>query len=221
MAFTFKRSRSGQNVIPRFLPAEAMSALVPGEALEFSASGRLQRCDANTDKPKYFSNTKGASGTVGSGDTAAGDIIEVLDAMPLCGIWEVPFTPLINDVVVTGGSTTQVNAAHPTHSGADDLKGGLIYIKDLDSTHVITGNTDADPSAIDFSPAAIADTFVTGVTAMTVRVAAFGFGDAALKLHASSFSTKIGEAVGDVSGGNLTVYDVNMAKKTAQIIVNP
>ena len=194
--FEFVRSISGENDIPVELQIKASATVAVGDALEFT-SGKLGRVDAQDDVVKFVC-LQAAVATATSQTKVR--------VLPTVGkIFKVTHTPLVNDVAgVTNSTATTVKCALADGSSSD-LVGGLVYCKELDQYRIITANTYSS----DVVTITVAEGFTRAVTTTdTVRITAFGPGDAAVKLHGTNYHNSVSSVRGDEAGGKLVIRDI-------------
>lgn len=215
--FSFVKARDGStpSMVERELAASV--SVDPGDLLEF-VSGKAKRVNAQTDKPDYVSN-EDVDSTADGGEKAL-----VMDAMRGNGIWEVGFTPLYNDLVDQnqGASSSTVAEIVAAGRSSNDLVGGIIYCVETKEQRIITASTATSGGGAQTGNILITVTvpFSVSLAGKTIRVVAFGYGTAALKLDSSAPHNLISNAVADLTGGNVTVYDVNMKAKRVQVVFN-
>lgn len=206
--FNFLKSVGGQRDIPVKLQMIASGTITKGDALEF-ASGKLQRCNGQTDKPLFIaaedatststSLTKVACYPHGAGQS----------------IFEVAHTPLVDGVACNSNASTTTVICALTDGSTSDLVGGLVYIPELDQTRVITANTYSS----NVVTITVAEAFtVAPTTTHTARITAFGFGTTALKLDGTNYHKAISSARADITGGNVRVWDVDLKNKVVQVV---
>ena len=206
--FRYIKSRAGTTDVARKkLQIAASATVAKNDALEF-VDGKLKRVNAATDSPKYI------AGEDATATATSITKIHVIDCAESMSLFEVDFTPLINGTACNSNSTATQVVVALTDGTTDDLKGGLVYIPELNETRIITGNTYSS----NVVTITVAEAFSTApTTTHTCRVVPFGFGTTALKLHASNMHNAISSAIADITGGKVSIYDVDMEKKVATV----
>jgi hypothetical protein len=205
--FKYKKSRAGTTDVQRpKLQMIASGTITKGDALEF-ASGKLQRCSAQADTVRFIAD-EDATSTATSLTKLA-----VIDTGAGLNVFEVAFTPLVNGTACESNASTTTVKVALTDGSQDDLVGGLVYVPELDETRIITANTYSS----NVVTITVAEAFsVAPTTTHTCRIVPFGFGTTALKLHSTPYNG-ISAAIADISGGKVSVYNVNMKDRTAEV----
>jgi hypothetical protein len=206
--FEFVRSVGGQRDIPVKRQMVASGTITKGDGLEFS-SGKLQRANAQTDKPLF----------IAAEDATSTSTSQTLVAMYPHGagqnIFRVAFTPLVDGLACQSNASTTTVKVALTDGSSSDLVGGLVYVVELDQYRVITANTYSS----NVVTITVAEAFTTApTTTHTCRVVPFGFGTTALKLDSSNPHKAISNAIADLTGGNVRIWDVDMKRKVAEVV---
>lgn len=200
--FAWVKSLNGTRDVRRTdeVVAAASTTFVKGDALKFT-SGKLALA-GTTDTVEYISDQ-----TL----TTSSATEDYLDVIKVDGnVFEVGFTPLINDGACSSGSTTTALTAL-TDGSTSDLVGGLVYCKELDETRIITANTYSS----NVVTITVGKAFSRAITSSdTVRVVPFGYGSKAVRL---SGEDGISTTIAGATGGKVAIYKVDMKKKTAQV----
>lgn len=130
--------------------------------------------------------------------------------------FRIGFTPLVNDLDAESNSTITQSKVALTDGSSSDLVGGLVYCPELDEARIITANTYSS-NVVTLTHLAFSRIVTTGDT---LRVVAFGPGDAAVKFGSSNPQRTIATAIADVASGKLTIHEVDMKLKRALVSFN-
>lgn len=203
-AFSIVKGVAGQREEIVEVPMAVSATVAIGDACQF-INGKLKRCDAQADVVTHIA---------AENYTTTSTEFKKVKAQPVEGmICRNTFTPLMDDITATSGSTTTALGAL-TDGSSSDLVGGLIYIKQLDETRVISANTYSS----NVVTITVVEPFSRAIAAGdSIRVVPFGYTDAALKLKASTYYDGVSTVRGDESGGKLVVRDVDMKRKTVDV----
>jgi hypothetical protein len=210
MPVSFSKSRRGGKVIPIEKEFVGSVALVDGDMLEISATGRLQKASAQNAKIQYIFDGAGVTST-------PDDPLLVLDAGLGDFEWSMPITPVLNDAVgKAGGSTTSIVIAQAVQNyAADDFKGGKIWCKETNEQRTITASTlSNNPSDVTFT---VDKAFSKSSVGLTFRVTPLGLSRTACKLVAATFDV-ISQTIADLTGGNLQVMKVDLLNKVVYVM---
>jgi len=206
----------GVTDIPRTLQMAASATIAVGDVLEF-ASGKLQRINAQTDTPKYLCvGLNGYQSTTNPPSVlSTATELRKIEVIPLDygAIIETDITPTVDGTACNSNSTTTSLLVALTDGSSSDLVGGLVYVPELGETRIITANTYSS----NVVTLTVAEAFrVAPTTTHTCRIVPFGFGDAAVKFHASNYHNAISTVRGDEASGHFAIYDVDLKRKTVQ-----
>jgi hypothetical protein len=205
MAFEWVQNLCGGRDVVLKMQMIASGTIAAGDALEF-ASGKLQRCNAAADRPRYVALEDA---------TSTATELKKISVIPTFGnVFKVGFTPLVNDLAGESNAVTTTVKVALADGAENDLVGGYVYVKQLDEQRLITANTYSS----NIVTITVAEGFsVAPTTTHSIRVVPFGPGTAALKLHASTMYNTISAAIADVTGGKVSVLEVDMKRKAAKI----
>lgn len=203
--FEWNQNLCGGRDVTHKLQIKASATVAAGDALEF-ADGKLQRCSAQADLPRYVA-LEGATSTATS--------LTKISVIPTFGnVFNVSFTPLVNDLAGQSNATTTNVKVALADGSANDLAGGLVYVKELDETRLIVSNTYSS----NVVTIVVAEAFsVAPTTTHTIRVVPFGPGTNALKLDSTNPHKAISVAIADITGGKVSIFDVDMKRKVAKV----
>lgn len=203
-AFTVVKGIAGQREEIIKVPMAVSATVAIGDACQF-INGKLKRVDAQADIVTHIA---------AENYTTTSTEFYLVKAIPTEGlIFENVFTPLMDDITATSGSTTTALGAL-TDGSSSDLVGGLIYVKQLDEWRVISANTYSS----NVVTITVVEPFSRAIAAGdSIRVVPFGYGDMAIKLKASTYYDGVSNVRGDESGGKLFVRGLDMKRKAVQV----
>jgi hypothetical protein len=215
VAFRYFKSLSGEIDTIRELELAPSLVVLRGDLLKM-VNGKLALVDTDTDKPDYVARVDVTSTATG------GEKAEVAPALRGEGVWKTNISATFSGVAVAAGSST--TAAEITAAAVliSTFIGGLMYCVELNEVRVITANTATGGGGAGAGNVIFTATVPFSQTTLgkTVRVIAAGLSDIAVKLDATTPRRGINVAVAGVSGGNTTIYDVDMSKLEAQVVFN-
>ncbi len=207
--FEYAKGLSGISDPLRDMQMQNGVTITRGDALEY-VNGKVVGVNAKTDKARYV-----AEETYTCGATEIKKI-KVKSTAKGLAVFKVGLTPTLNGVACqSNASTTTVKAAL---TGTDsDMVGGVVYIPELNQQRFITANTYSGGVVT----ITVAEPFTTAPTVgHTVRATAFGPGHEAVQFSGTG-SANLSNVQGEAVSGNISIFDVDLSKKTAYVSFNP